>query len=389
MTAITTVAGVQDTESGTAAEHVIDMAPDIAMLDPDTSQFMTILQKLPSRVATQVKVNWLEDQLFPNYSSLANSAASGDTSLVVATGEGAYFRAQDIVFIESTGEKVIVSSVSSDTLTVARALGGTAAATADTGVGLLIVGNASRQGADTGTLKATVRVLQYNYSQIFRMPWGFTGTEAEVELYGADDPERETAKKTIEHKRQLELAVWLGARSFSSASNSSLGTMGGVKSFLTTNVFTAFGAISLTGVDAKLEQIYQHGSLNKVAFCGPIAARGLSNAFATNWVRARPDDNVYGAKVSAFLNGNYGASLPIIVKRDWGNYGSAGYGLKGSMFVLDLDLLSRRPMRNRDTRVLPNRQGNGQDQVVFDILTEQSFQLQQEKAHGVIHGITG
>src|SRR5574340_1764005 len=106
MTAITTVAGVQDTESGTAAEHVIDMLPIFAMLDPDTSQFMTILQKLPSRVATQVKVNWLEDQLFPNYSSLANSAASGDTTLNVATGEGAYFRAGDIVFVEATGEKV-------------------------------------------------------------------------------------------------------------------------------------------------------------------------------------------------------------------------------------------------------------------------------------------
>ena len=387
--AITTVAGVQDTESGTAAEHVIDMAPDIAMLDPDTSQFMTILQRLPSKVATQVKVNWLEDQLFPNYSSFAASATSAATTFSVATGEGAYFRAGDIVYVESTGEKAIVSSITNDDLTVARALGGTAAVSAATGVGLLIVGNASRQGADTGTLKATVRVLQYNYSQIFRMPWGFTGTEAEVELYGADDPERETAKKTIEHKRQLELAVWLGARSFSSAANSSLGTMGGVKEFLSTNVFTAFGAVSLTGIDAKLEQIYQHGSLNKVAFVGPIAARGLSNAFATNWVRARPDDNVYGAKVNAFLNGSYGASLPIIVKRDWGNYGTSAYGLKGAMFVLDLDLLARRPMRNRDTRVLPNRQGNGQDQVVFDILTEQSFQLQQEKSHGAIFGITG
>src|SRR5574337_1161027 len=151
MTAITTVAGVQDTESGTAAEHVIDMAPDIAMLDPDTSQFMTILQKLPSKVATQVKVNWLEDQLFPNYSSLAATAASGATTLSVATGEGAYFRAQDIVFNERTAEKTLVTSVSGDDLTVVRAIGGTAAATANSGDGLLIVGNASRQGADTGT----------------------------------------------------------------------------------------------------------------------------------------------------------------------------------------------------------------------------------------------
>ena len=386
--AVGVATGIQDTESGTAAEHVIDMAPDIAMLDPDTSQFMTILQRLPSTVATQVKVNWLEDQLFPNRSTIASAsgtAGSATTSISVATGEGAYFRAGDIVYAEASALKYLVSSVLVDVLTLA-VIGATSSATAQTGTGLLIVGNASRQGADTGTIKATVRAVNFNYTQIFRMPWGFTGTQVEAELYGADDPERETAKKTIEHKRQLELACWLGAKSFSSSANSSLGTMGGIREFLVTNVSAAFGTVSLTGIDQKVEAIYQHGSMNKVAFVAPLVARALSNAFANNWVMARPDDNVYGAKVNAFINGSYGARLPLIVKRDWGALGGL---LGGAMFVLDLDLIKRRPMRNRDTRVLPNRQLPGVDGVVFDILTEQSLQLAQESAHGVIYGITG
>ena len=56
------------------------------------------------------------------------------------------------------------------------------------------------------------------------------------------------------------------------------------------------------------------------------------------------------------------------------------------MFILDLDYISRRPMRNRDTKLLPNRQLPGQDRVVFDYLTETSLQLQNEAAHGVIYG---
>ena len=56
--AVTTVTGVVDTEARLADEKVVDMDPDIAMLDVDTNQFMTMLSKLPSRAASQVKVNW-------------------------------------------------------------------------------------------------------------------------------------------------------------------------------------------------------------------------------------------------------------------------------------------------------------------------------------------
>jgi len=81
--------------------------------------------------------------------------------------------------------------------------------------------------------------------------------------------------------------------------------------------------------------------------------------------------------------------VPVIVKREWGAFSTAGFSLGGAAFVLDLDRVSRRPFRNRDTRLLPNRQGNGEDKVVFDYLTEMSLELANESAHGVFWGITG
>ena len=97
---------------------------------------------------------------------------------------------------------------------------------------------------------------------------------------------------------------------------------------------------------------------------------------------------LFGAKVSAWLNGAYGERLPVIVKREWGSHGTAGYGLGGAIFVLDLGNVKRRPMANRDTRLLPNRQGNGEDKVVFDYLTEMSFELKNETTHGAFFGVT-
>jgi hypothetical protein len=380
--------GVVDTEARLSSEKVVDMDPKIGLKETDNAQFMTILNKLPSTDATQVEVRWLEDQLLPNRTTLAASATSAATTISVATDTGVYFRAGDVVFVESSGEKFSVSSISTDDLTVVRSVGGVAAATAQSGVGIVIVGNAAAQGADTGTLKSTDRVLGYNYTQIFRHPFGFTGTDAEIKLYGADDPEREAAKKRVEHKRAMESAIWVGGRE-APAGSPPTSYMGGILEYLSSNVNLAFGALSLTGFDAALQTILQDGDMNKVIFAAPTPARGLSHLFQSNWQQAQNDDVLFGAKVSAWLNGAYGERLPVIVKREWGAMGASGYGLGGAIFVIDLGNVKRRPMANRDTRLLPNRQGNGEDKVVFDYLTEMSFELKNETTHGAFFGVTG
>jgi len=308
--ALAIATGVQDTETGVADEHVVDMDRQIKMKQDDTAQFMTILGKLDSKAATQIKVNWLEDEYMPVLTSLASGSitATGQTAISVAAGEGAYIRANDILYIAETGEKVSVTSLTGDALTIVRSVGGVAAATASSGSQVVILGPSSAQGADTGTLKATKRVLGFNYTQIFRDPFGFTGTEAEAELYGADDPERETAKKAVEHRRHLEASLWVGGRDFTSNPPNSIGYMGGVSEFLVSNVFATFGAISLSGFDLKMQQIFQQGSMNKVLFMAPTAAGALSRLLANNWVKADPRESLYGAKVNAFVNGAFGPS---------------------------------------------------------------------------------
>src|SRR6187551_2119638 len=114
--AVSIATGIVDPEARLSSERVVDMDPKIGLKETDNAQFMTILKNLPSDDATQVEVRWLEDQLFPNRTTLgtsANSANSGTTStFAVATGTGAYFRANDILYVEATGEKAEVVSIS-------------------------------------------------------------------------------------------------------------------------------------------------------------------------------------------------------------------------------------------------------------------------------------
>jgi len=386
--AVATASGVVDTDAILADEKVVDMQNQFRLLDVDQSQFMTILNKLPSQKAVREKVNWLEDQYFPNLSSFAASATSAASQFEVATGEGAYFKVGDLVRLANSGEVAEVTGITSDSVGVTRSVGAIAANTAQTGVELLIIGNAYAQGADTGTLKVTTRVLGFNYTQITRHAFGFTNTDVQIETYGAGDPQNEVMKKLVEHKRDLTNQCWLGPRAYDSSA--SKGHMGGIYSeFIATNVTNAVGTLSLTALDGALEDIFQHGTMNKVIFAAPTPAAALSRLLTNNWVRARPEDKVYGAKVTAFINGAYGASVPVITERSWGREVSAGFGRGGWMIVLDLAYIKKRPLRNRGTRLLRNRQGNGVDSTIHEYLTEQSLEVATEKAHGVLTGITG
>ncbi len=384
--AVATASGVVDTDAILADEKVVDMQNQFRLLDVDESQFMTILNKLPSQQAIREKVNWLEDQYFPNLSALSASATSAATSLAVTTNEGAYFRVGDLVRLANSGEIVEVTGVTSDSIGVDRSIGAIAANTSQSGVQLLIVSNVSAQGADYGTLKVTTRVLGYNYTQIVRHPFGFTGTQTVIETYGPGDPANEIAKKLVEHKRSLENLCWVGGRDYNTSL--SKGWMGGIVSeFISTNVTNSVGTLSLTALDLALESIFQYGTMNKVIFAAPRPAGALSRLLTDNWVQAPPDTKVYGAKVTAFVNGAYGSNVPVITKREWGRESTASRG--GWIVVLDLAYVKKRPLRDRGTRLLRNRQGNGVDAVVHEYLTEMSLEFAQEKAHGLLTGITG
>lgn len=55
----TIATGLVDTETVLADERVIDMDSEIKMLDPDESQFTTMLMTLGSKQAVREKINWL------------------------------------------------------------------------------------------------------------------------------------------------------------------------------------------------------------------------------------------------------------------------------------------------------------------------------------------
>jgi hypothetical protein len=283
-----------------------------------------------------------------------------------------------------------VTGITTDAIGVDRGIGGVAAASsASAGANLLIVGSAYKQGASYGTSRIVKRALGYNYTGIQRDPFSFTGTETAIEEYGGRNPVKEQVKKLIEHKQAIELNNFYGARNFDSTNKR--GYSGGAFEFISTNKTLSVGTLDKTVFDTGIMNALQHGNMNsKALFVAPIVAKAMSGFLRDNWVRATPDENRWGVHVDSWISGAYGVSIPVFVKRYWGNFATGDkYGPGGSAFLIDMDYVRYAPLRDRDTQLLLKRQSPGDDVDSREYLTEYSLEFAWETCHAMWTGITG
>lgn len=382
----TILSGVVDDADILSNQRVVDMSPTIAQLEPDEAPLTTMLQKVSTRAAYSQKVEWLSDELMPRLTTLAASAASGDTAITVATGTGTYFRPGDVVRFATTGENASVSAVSANTIYVTRALGGVTALSAASGIDLVKIGNAAAEGATLGTLVQTKKVANYNYAQIQRDPFGFTNTLVASKLYGGPEPANEAKKKLIEHKRQLENTMFWGVRDLNTSGSAPIGYCGGLYQYVTSNVTSGVGTLTESVFETFLRKAFRYGSQNKVMFCSPLVASALSSFPQSKLAPPAPSIDTYGVSLSKYQSAS-GATVQIMVKRDWYDFQSTGNQYGGIGVVVDMEDVTMRPLR--DTVLKPDRQANDEDSVKQEYLTEWSLEIGLEKKHAIISGITG
>jgi Family of unknown function (DUF5309) len=381
------------TEEILADERVVDMDPTMRKLDPDSTQFTTMTQRMPSRATTREKFNWLEEQYVQNVFTLDAAYTAGATTVSVGTAESAAIKANDILRNMTTGEALLVTAVGANgDLTVVPSVGNVPASSAAGTVGdkLVFVGSAFEQGASLPDPKYSQRVLGFNYTQIFRGSWEFSKTATSIELYGGGEPGKEGARKAVEHKRELEHSGFFGARDWYTTGTGPRGVSGGLIEFIASNKQDVNGELTSDFLDLFLATVLSKGSSDKVIFTGTIGAYYISRFHRSGqgafWKPSR--ESVHGVQVDGFISGVYGYQIPVVVKKEWANYPSGDAGYNGNMFIVDMTNVERRPLRERDTKLLTNRQNPGDDKYAAEYLTEMGWTVAQEKTHGLLTGIS-
>ena len=307
-----------------------------------------------------------------NFASGYNTSA---TSIVV--DNGSYFRAGHIIRNTDTGEQMLVTAVSTNTLTVTRAFGSTAAAAITDNDSILIIGDASAEGADSPAVKTTQESKVTNYTQIFRTPFDVTETADASEMYGGRDLSYLRKKHGIEHKKDMERAFLFGEKKEDTSGTQPRRTTAGLNSYVTTNRTDASGALTEAEFETFCRSLFRYGSKKKTLFASPLVVSAI-NSWAGAKLQVVPSDKTFGISISQYVTGHGTLNL---VKHDLLEQDYSGYA-----FGVDTSNVMYRPLR--DTSLKMNIQDADSDTQKDEYLTEAGLQVNLEKTHAVLYGVT-
>lgn len=383
------ISGARSTENITQDRRKYDVSDKLWLVDPDYAIMTFFARKLAKQRTIDPEFRWFDKAQPSRYDAVnyATNYTSGATDVVV--DDGTKFRAGDVVMDVSTGEHMRVTSVATNTLTVVRGYGSTAAGTLTNDDVLVILGNAYPENGDVGTARSSQATKRYNFTQIFREPFAVTGTENATELYAGGNDLAQLRKEHLQiHMKDIERAMLFGEAKedvSTIGTGQPIRTTGGVKSFLSTNLKDASGALTEAEFEDWIRMLFVNGGEKKMGFLSPLIASAV-NSWAKGKLQMFPKDKTYGISISSYLSIH--GQLDFVVEKMF----AENTAWNGMAFGLDMGLLSYRYLggngQNRDTRLLKDRQGNGVDGIIEEYLTEAGLQLALENRHGLLYGVT-
>src|SRR5438128_305985 len=381
------VAGQRNTSNITQDQRRIDIGNRIALLEPESTPLTALLNRIGSERAISPKFQALEDELAARFDAINNGAgyASGATSVVV--DNGGYFNVEDLVLVTRTGEMVRVTAVSTNTLTITRGVGSTAAAIVDNDE-LYILSSAAMEGDVSKQARSETPTVITNYTQIFRDPFDESNTlRSSDTVHTPHDWAYVQNKKGIEHSTRIERAFLFGKPSESGSP--AVRTTGGAFHFIgSTNQTDAGGTFSETELWSSAPTAFRYGRQRKIAFAGGLPIQ-VMNQFAQSKVQVRSGETTYGLNITDYVTPFGQLSLVWHPLLDGAVYG-------GTILVLDLDAVAKKylhgmnaPGGSRDTHLNENIQENDRDGRKDEYLSEVGLKFGQAKRHATVTNITG
>ena len=383
----TYVSGTRGTGSVESTRRKYSVHDKLWMVSPEYAALAFFARSLKKEAVTDPEYRWFEKEQPSRQDAINYSTGYNTTATELTVDDGTKFRAGDVVQNVDTGEHMHVDSVASDVLTVDRGWGSTAAAAITDNDVLVITGNANAEGASLRAALTTKAEKKFNYTQIFREPLDVTGTEAATDLYaGGSDIDGLRKEHNDVHMKDIERSFLFGEKKEDTSGSQPVRATGGLNSFLSTNVTSdSNGTITESEWDTVVRGAFQNGGDKKMGILSPLMGSAIES-WAKTKLYMYPTDKTYGIAIRSYLSihGTIDFTLERILAENtvW-----AGYS-----FLTDMDKIGYRYLagngQNRDTRLLKDRQDNGDDQLIEEYMTEAGFFLAVENRHAVLKGVT-
>ncbi|MDX2116299.1 MAG: DUF5309 family protein [Planctomycetota bacterium] len=377
------------TAGATLPELAEDVSDIIGLVSPFETPLLDHLGEA-RRPARSTVHEWLEDTLLPN-SDLINQSSfspSATTATAITVDNGSRFRVGDQVRAGDSGEIMLVTAISTNTLTVTRGYGGTTPATLTDNMMLLIIGNAALEGDDRPAARFTSRVRRSNYTQIFTSSIEVSGSQLAASAVGVkDELDYQKQERLRELLRDLEHCVINGvAPATNPEGNATVRrSMRGIIRTITTNQFaldtgpippgagTSLNLLSEDVLNAALRAIWEKSS----ARIDTIVVNGFQKRRINQFVGDRgyaPKDTRFRDLVSIYES-DFGVCRVILSRATPAD----------AVLLLDSSRLSVMPLAGRSFHYKPLASGG--DSEVGMVIGEYTLEMQNEPAHAVIRGL--
>lgn len=375
-----------------ASQQIRQVDDLIDIMSPNDVSFLKLVG-INGEAGTNPKLEWLEDTLLAESSLIAAgstcTSSSSGTSLVVTTDEGINFQAGMVLELEDTSagtsEHVYVTEVSTDTLTIVRACGGTSAlSTFANGDKVVVVGLANAENNDSPAKGTTEFTNPYNNFQAFDQMYQISFMAANTDVYGVTqgDDERELAKAFEECAIKLENTCFRGKRGENNSPTGVPRLMGGFSHYLNnTTSGTHYGA-NLSG--AKLTE----KDLNDM-FQDRFYAVGQSKMATTiicgGWNK-RVISDIYAPYARSSRSERRGGVIVDVIDTEWGPI-DVVLNLRcptNRIYYVNLDYVSIHPFNGLSffDRELPSNGAHIKRQI-YGVYT---MKVKNTKSMGVIYG---
>lgn len=400
--AISMVTGARDTNNILSNQKVIDMENTIHLLSPDETPLTSLIggQSLkmkndarpgdPNGLTLQTgsiynpKAEWLEDTMAPRTDAVNFTTTYSTIATTIVVDNGAYFCTNQVIVNNNTKEVMRVTGISTNALTVTRNIQANASgfAIADNDE-ITILGDSAAEGDTSRTGKTTDKTALYNYSQIFRRPYEVTGTQNATKQYGGPDLDWQGRKEGIDHRRDIEFMMFLGARAQDTSGSHPLRHMGGLQYFVTDNVTDLNSTMAESDWLTWLGTIFDKKGGERYVFCSPSVFRAVSG-FARGKLLTNIQDKKYGVTITQYVcpDGTVNLVRQPIFK------GSTSM-LGGYAVAVDMQSIQLAYMDQRATKLRTNIQANDADSQKNEYLTEGTLKVYNSAYHGILKRCLG
>lgn len=359
------------------------------LLEPNGDAPLNALLSMTSSESTDdPKFNNFRDELPDRIMTVSGAVADTTTgALTLVSSEENKFAIAGSILINATTGEVMHVTVSADatTVTVTRNIGGTAF-TIGANAELFVAGFAAKEGADTPTPISFDAIVAFNYTQIFRTAFSVSGTLDNVYLRTGDKYAEAQEKALKLHMSDIERAMLFGKKHIQDAATAEpTRYTGGVINELTgvTDAASAFAVADTITEDEfdrlLIENIFSYGSKEKICFVGATVAGHLQAIGKGRWSPSQVEDT-YGVSFTRYRT--FAGDLLVHLHPQFRRIP----GMATSALILDFPFLKYRYMDQRDTSLLENRQGNGEDRRKSEYFTECGLELTQDKVHHYLKG---